>query len=95
MIEDERYWQIGRLSSNVDDMKGQIRAIWAMLERWDIEQSRDQATLRTMLAVIALLLVALGAVIVWAEDRAHTRAEVRIQALELRVNKLEAVAGGD
>lgn len=78
-----------------DRTKGQLDLIWRTLERWDAEQSRDQATLRAMLGVIALLLVALGAGILWAEERAHGRTEARIQALEIRVEKLEFVAGGE
>jgi hypothetical protein len=92
----EPEWQVGHLMSQVDRMDAQITTIWRTLERWDAEQSRDQATIRAMLAVIALLLVALGAGILWSEDRAHARAEGQLHALEMRVDRLEsAVAGGD
>ena len=94
-MNSEQSWQVANLMTRTDHISGQVDLIWRTLERWDAEQSRDQATLRAMLAVIALLLVALGAGILWAEERAHGRADARIQALELRVEKLEFVAGGE
>ena len=95
-MTDEQAYMIGNMMSRQDRMAGQLNDIWKVLDRWDTEQARDQAALRTMLAVIAIILVALGAGIVWSEERARGRVEARIQAAELRIERLEsAVAGGD
>lgn len=95
MTQDQEF-MMANMMSRQDKMAGQINDIWNVLDRWETERSRDQAALRTMLALIAFILVALGVGIVWSEERARGRVEARIQAAELRIERLEsAVAGGD
>lgn len=94
-MNDEDWPRLGMLMSRVNAISGQIDTVWQTLERWDAEQAHDQAILRGMLALITLIMLGLGMAIFWSESQAHRRVEERIQALELRIERLEFVAGGD